>query len=65
MSDLHEFLGDDLLLRVRHGRILLRGRWIHFPLKPIDLLLRLPKGFAVGILADLCRKLRPAPRRRG
>ena len=59
MSDLHELLGDDLLLRVRHGRILLRGRWIHFPLKPIDLLLRLPKGFAVGILADLCRKLRP------
>ncbi len=62
MDDLRRLLGDDLLLRVRHGRILLRGRWIHFPLKPLDLLLRLPKGFALGVCADLCRKLvRRAP----
>jgi protoporphyrinogen oxidase len=62
MSDLRQLLGDDLMLRVRHGRILLRGRWIHFPLKPLDLLLRLPKGFAFGVLGDLCRKvLRRAP----
>jgi len=54
-------LGDDLLLRPRHGRIRLRGRWIHFPLKPVDLLLHLPKSFAVGVTVDTMRKL--APRR--
>jgi protoporphyrinogen oxidase len=59
MSDLRDLLGDDLLLRVRHGRILLRGRWIHFPLKPLDLLLRLPKGFVLGVLGDMCRKVIP------
>jgi protoporphyrinogen oxidase/uncharacterized membrane protein YbhN (UPF0104 family) len=57
LSDLRELLGEDLMLRVRHGRILLRGRWIHFPLKPLDLLLRLPKGFALGVARDLCGKL--------
>jgi len=57
LGDLRELLGDDLMLRVRHGRILLRGRWIHFPLKPLDLLLRLPKGFAFGVVGDLIRKL--------
>jgi len=57
MEDLRSLLGDDLMFRVRHGRILLRGRWIHFPLKPVDLVLRLPKGFALGVLGDLCRKL--------
>ncbi len=56
LGDLQELIGEDLLLRVRHGRILLRGRWIHFPLKPLDLLFRLPKGFALGILADMCSK---------
>ena len=48
MRDMEKLLGDDLLWRVRHGRILLKGRWIHFPLKPVDLLLRLPPG-------SLCR----------
>ncbi len=49
-------LGDDLLDRPRHGRIRLCGRWIHFPLKPMDLALRLPPGFAVGVAGDLARK---------
>jgi protoporphyrinogen oxidase len=57
LADLRDLLGEDLMLRVRHGRILLRGRWIHFPLKPLDLLLRLPKGFAYGVLKDLLSKL--------
>lgn len=31
--------------RVRHGRIRLRGKWLHFPLKPLDLLPnRSPQG---------------------
>ena len=49
-------LGDDLLDRPRHGRIRLCGRWIHFPLKPIDLALGVPAGFSVGVAADLMRK---------
>jgi protoporphyrinogen oxidase len=56
LSDLRELLGEDLLDRPRHGRIRLEGRWIHFPLKPGDLLLRLPKRFALGVGLDLVRK---------
>jgi len=56
MRDIRALLGADLLDRPRHGRIRLRGRWIHFPLKPIDLALRLPPGFALGIAADVGRK---------
>ena len=59
LRDLRDLLGDDLRLRPRHGRIRLRGHWIHFPLKPMDLVLHLPKGFALGIAADLVRKVRP------
>jgi protoporphyrinogen oxidase len=53
LADIRSFLGDDLLDRPRHGRIYLRGRWIHFPLKPHDLLLRLDRRFAVGVLGDM------------
>lgn len=59
LRDLKELLGADLLDRPRHGRILLGGRWIHFPLKPVDLLLRLPKPFALGVAADMARKVLP------
>jgi protoporphyrinogen oxidase len=59
LADLRKLLGDDLLLRPRHGRIRLRGRWIHFPLKPLDLLLHLPKSFALGVTTDIVRKLVP------
>lgn len=59
MRDIRALLGDDLLDRPRHGRIRLRGRWIHFPLKPVDLALRLPPSFAVGVLVDSLRKLLP------
>jgi protoporphyrinogen oxidase len=60
LRDVQALLGDDLLDRPRHGRIRLGGQWIHFPLKPVDLLLRLPKPFAVGVAADMARKLLPA-----
>ena len=52
LADLRELLGADLLLRPRHGRIRLQGRWIHFPLKPADLLLNLPPSFAAGVALD-------------
>jgi protoporphyrinogen oxidase len=53
-------LGDDLLTRPRHGRIRLMGRWIHFPLRPADLLLRMHPRFATGVGLDLARKALPA-----
>ncbi len=57
LDDIRALLGDDLLDRPRHGRINLRGRWIHFPLKPVDLLLRLDPGFAAGVARDAAGKL--------
>jgi protoporphyrinogen oxidase len=62
LSDIRTLLGEDLLERPRHGRIRLRGRWIHFPLKPLDLALRLPPSFLAGVAADGVRK---AARRNG
>ena len=56
LGDLKKLLGDDLLTRPRHGRIRLRGRWIHFPLKPFDLALRLPADFTAGVMKDLAAK---------
>ncbi|MEP7327225.1 MAG: FAD-dependent oxidoreductase, partial [Gemmatimonadota bacterium] len=56
LADIRGFLGEDLLDRPRHGRIGLRGKWVHFPLKPVDLLLRLDKGFALGTMRDMLRK---------
>ncbi|MFO0839387.1 MAG: FAD-dependent oxidoreductase [Phycisphaerae bacterium] len=57
MADLRALLGEDLLDRPRHGRIRLRGRWIHFPLKPIDLIAHLPPSFALGVAGDSARKM--------
>lgn len=56
MADIKALLGDDLLDRPRHGRIRLQGRWVHFPLKPVDLALRLPPAFALGVLGDAVTK---------
>jgi protoporphyrinogen oxidase len=56
MADIRQMLGDDLLDRPRHGRIRLRGRWVHFPLKPFDLLTRLPPSFVAGVLVDAVAK---------
>ena len=56
LSNLRTLMGDDLLDRPRHGRIRLENQWIHFPLKPGDLLLRMPKKFALGVALDMVRK---------
>jgi len=56
LTDIKSFLAGDLLDRPRHGRIGLRGRWIHFPLRPLDLLLRLDRAFAAGTLRDMALK---------
>jgi protoporphyrinogen oxidase len=57
LDEIKRLLGDDLLWRPRHGRILLKNRWIHFPLKPFDLLSRLPKRFAGSLALDAIAKL--------
>jgi protoporphyrinogen oxidase len=56
LADLRDLLGGDLVARPRRGRIRLHGRWIHFPLKPFDLLFHLPISFNAGILGDIARK---------
>src|ERR1051326_9567064 len=56
LAALKELLGEDLLLRPRHGRIRLRERWIHFPLKPLDLMLHLPLSFSAHTFADILSK---------
>ncbi|HVP31939.1 MAG TPA: FAD-dependent oxidoreductase [Myxococcota bacterium] len=64
LGRLRELLGDELLVRPRHGRIRLLGRWIHFPLRPLDLALRLHPRFAAGVGRDAAAKLLrrgPAP----
>jgi len=61
LADIRRLLGDDLLLRPRHGRILLDGRWVHFPLRLADLMTRLPWSFRLGTAADLLRKVVPRP----
>lgn len=57
---IRQLLGDDLLTRPRHGRIRLMGRWIHFPLRPVDLILRMHPRFAFGVGIDMLRKILPS-----
>jgi protoporphyrinogen oxidase len=57
LEEIKRLLGNDLLWRPRHGRILLQHRWIHFPLKPLDLVLRLPKRFSATLARDAVSKL--------
>jgi protoporphyrinogen oxidase len=56
LNDLKGLLGPELLDRPRHGRIRLGRRYVHFPLQPLDLLLRLDKGFAFSMARDVVRK---------
>lgn len=56
LSLVREVVGDDLLARPRHGRIRLMGRWIHFPLRPVDLALHAPPAFVAGTVGDMVRK---------
>lgn len=63
LEDIRTLLGHDLLDRPRHGRIRLAGRWIHFPLRPVDLVLGLPPRFALGVGADILRQIMGLGRR--
>jgi protoporphyrinogen oxidase len=59
MADIRSFLGADLLDRPRHGRIRLLGKWVHFPLRPLDLLRHLDRRFALGAASDVLRRTLP------
>lgn len=65
LDDLRKLLGDGLLERPRHGRIRLQGRWIHFPLKPQDLILRLPVSFGSRVARDTVGKIVSRKRNKG
>jgi protoporphyrinogen oxidase len=62
LDEVKAVLGEDLLWRPRHGRIRLQGKWIHFPLKPFDLLSRVPKRFATSLALDMALKVFPRSR---
>jgi len=56
LTDIRAFLGAALLDRPRHGRIRLRGQWLHFPLKPLDMLRNVDAGFLLGSARDALTK---------
>lgn len=53
LSDIRRILDGPLLERKRNGRIRLRERWIRFPLRPLDLLFRMDRGFALSAAMDM------------
>lgn len=57
LKDISDLLGPDLLIRPRNGRIRLLGSFVKFPLNPLELLIRLPLSFSVGIGKDSLKKL--------
>jgi protoporphyrinogen oxidase len=65
LADIRRLLGDDLLDRPRHGRLLLRGRWIHFPLKPLNLLRHMDRGFALRAARDAASRVLRGRREEG
>lgn len=52
LAVLRSLLGPDLRERPRHGRIRLGRRWVHFPLRALDLALRAPPAFLFRALRD-------------
>ncbi len=61
LEDIRALLKDDLFTRPRHGRIRLRGHWIAFPLRAVDLAMHMPWSFGFGVMWDGLRKLVPRP----
>jgi protoporphyrinogen oxidase len=62
LAALRHLLGDDLQTRPRHGRVRLAGRWLAFPLQPLDLARHLPPALAARAAADAA--IAPLRRRR-
>jgi protoporphyrinogen oxidase len=56
LGDIRAMLGSDLGHFDRHGRIRLRGRWLHFPIQALDLLLHLDPRFGASMVLDMVRR---------
>ena len=56
LAELRSLLGDELQLRARRGRIRLAGRWVRFPLSPLDAARNLPAGFLARAARDAAAK---------
>lgn len=65
LRDIGGLLGPDLLKRPRNGRIRLCGRFVKFPLDPLDLMLRLHPRFLAGVCLDTLKRPFAPGRRRG
>ena len=60
MDRLRTLLGDDLQTVERAGRIRLNGRWVGYPLRPLDMARSLPLAFTFNTALDtVLRPLRP------
>ncbi|OPZ69818.1 MAG: hypothetical protein BWY83_01855 [bacterium ADurb.Bin478] len=57
LTELHNLLAGDLLDQPRYGRIRLFDRFVQFPLKPLELVRKLPPAFVAGFLRDSLVKL--------
>ena len=61
LACLQALLGGDLQRRRRRGRVRLAGRWLGYPLRPVDLARQLPPAVVAGAVADVA--LSPLRRR--
>ncbi len=52
LTELQKLLAGDLLDQPRYGRIRLFDRFVQFPLKPLELVGKLPPAFVAGFLRD-------------
>lgn len=52
LTELQNLLAGDLLDQTRYGRIRLFDRFVQFPLKPLELVRKLPPAFVAGFLRD-------------
>jgi protoporphyrinogen oxidase len=52
LADLRALLGSDLQTRPRHGRLRVAGRWVGFPLKPVELARVLPPAMIARLGAE-------------
>jgi len=61
LADLTGLLGDDLQLRQRNGRLRIGDAWVGFPLRPAELVRRLPPALLARMVYDAATA--PARRR--
>jgi protoporphyrinogen oxidase len=61
LADLRGLLGEALQMRVRHGRLRIGEAWVGFPLRPAELIRRLPRGLLARMAVDAA--LAPSRRR--